>query len=905
MPRAASWLLKRAHLLIPLLILLPVLWALLPGGLPNSADGMVHFVRITEIVSSWRDGILLPRWSLNLGFGYGIPVFIYGPPLSYLLGAAYYTLGLDAEAAYKAMLVTILLIGTSGAYRLGKLLLGVYAGVVAAAAFAYAPTQLFTLFVQGNAPQLLAWSFLPWALWATIQIFRTPHPRQRVEFAALLALAVAGTLISHNVVSLILVPTVAALGVLLWITTRRHGALLLTAGSGLLGLLLSAWFAVPALLETTYASTDAIAASDYRTRFVPLTELLAWPMRLDAGAINPYIPRTLGLPQVVIALVGLLFLVGWLFFRRPPTPEQSSGHPVEPRVFWATAIFMTLYAGFCALMATDASAPIWEKLPLLDFFQFPARWNGFAGVGVAWLAAAAVGLVARRLQPILAGVICLFLIGAALVYLYPDKTPPGTRVVSTYEVVRYEEQSGAIGTTSYGEFNPRWAQRPLPPSPMLDDYMAHQPVDRLKGMLPEGASHRILKVTAHRQLYQITLPAPATISVNLLYFPGWAAQVNQKPVELWPQEGTGLITVDLPAGESTLDLTFGPTPLRRAVGIVSSVAWLTFILGFVLLKVRTPSPHPTQPLATPVTGRTLATVGGVVGVLLLLQVVGADYFQLHSPPDQALAAPVVRHDDIGGKFRLLGQNALPTTVRAGATLPVIAYWRSLADMDENYSVVLRLEDVGSNQTLVEMVQAHPSDIPTTGWATGLYVRNEWQVEIPADALPLQYALRTGFSDPATEEMLPSETGTMVELGRLWVLPQDEPKPANGPSARFGPTIELLGAGTDGEVLTLYWRADAPVSGEYSIFVHLLDAEGQILGQMDGLPFANRYPLWAWRPGQFIEDRREVAATEVDLAQLQRIAVGVYDSVTGDRLAATDGDGNPLANNAVMISWEGK
>src|SRR3954471_18880439 len=106
-----SWLAKALNLLIPLLILAPLLWALLPGGLPNSADGMVHFTRITEIVSSWRDGVWLPRWSLNLGFGYGIPVFIFGPPLAYWIGAAYNLLGFSPEAAYKAMLVSALYIG--------------------------------------------------------------------------------------------------------------------------------------------------------------------------------------------------------------------------------------------------------------------------------------------------------------------------------------------------------------------------------------------------------------------------------------------------------------------------------------------------------------------------------------------------------------------------------------------------------------------------------------------------------------------------------------------------------------------------------------------------------------------------------------------------------------------------
>ena len=74
---------------IPLpFVALPVLWALLPGGMPNTADGLVHYTRASEMVHAWQDGVLIPRWSENLGLGYGIPLFVYAPPLPYYLTAA-------------------------------------------------------------------------------------------------------------------------------------------------------------------------------------------------------------------------------------------------------------------------------------------------------------------------------------------------------------------------------------------------------------------------------------------------------------------------------------------------------------------------------------------------------------------------------------------------------------------------------------------------------------------------------------------------------------------------------------------------------------------------------------------------------------------------------------------------
>jgi hypothetical protein len=916
MSRTASpWLPRLCNLIIPLLILLPVLWALLPGGLPNTADGTVHFVRATEMVAAWQDGIFLPRWSLNLGFGYGIPLFVYAPPLPYLLTAAYHSLGFAPEAAFKTMLVSALLIGATGAYRLGHLFFGLWAGAVAAAAFIYAPIQLRELFVQGNVAQFLAWSFLPWAFWATIQIYRSHQPTRQLGYALVMAVALMGTLLSHNVVALMLLQSVAALGIILWIATHHHRAFWITVGGGTLGLLLSAWFSVPALLEGSYVALDMIVASDYRLRFITLPELLAWPPRLDTGAINPYIPLTLGLPHVLIGLLGILLLAGWALSRRISNSEQSNECPSFSRLFWGTATFMVLFTLFCGLMATRVSMPIWALMPFADLFEFPARWHGFTMVGLAWLAAALVGMIGvgvirRRMQPIVASGLLLLLMGAALVGLYPHKIAPGSRVMSPYEVVRYEVKSGAVGTTSLGEFNPVWVTRPLNTSPLVEDYLERRPVDRLAGMLPPNANHSVLEVNAHRQRYNITLAAPATLTFNLHYFPGWRAKVNQMPVPVRPQATTGLLTVDLPAGESTLELTFGPTLLRRVMGIISGVIWIGVLLGLVIVQMRRPLATSEQTFA-PVDRQTgaastrgivvgTATIGAVACAVWVLQWMGADWFQLHSQPDQALPARVQQRADIGDRFRLLGLDPLPTTIQAGDSLNVVAYWRALDEMDENYALVLRLEDVATNQVLAAVEQSHPSDIPTSGWATGLYLRNAIQMAIPVDTPPIQYAVRAGFRDHATGEMLATEQGTTVELGRLWVLPVHKPAPPAGPRATFDQTIELLGAEMKNAQLTLYWRADAPVASDYSIFVHLLDEQGQLLGQLDGTPYANRYPLWAWQPGQIIQDQRDLAAAQVDLAQLHSVAVGIYDPATGQRLAAVDAEGNLLPDNAQII-----
>ncbi len=435
---ADGWL----DLLIPLLILVPVLWALLPGGLPNTADGTVHFVRATEMVFAWQDGIWLPRWSLNLGYGYGIPLFVYAPPLPYLLTAGFHQVGLSPEAAFKAMLVTGLLLASYGAYRLGRVLAGVWGGAIAAVGLVYAPVYLRELFVQGNAGQLLAWSFPAWALWAVIRLYQDQRPRHVV----VLALALTGAFLSHNVVALLLPLVVAGAALWLWGVTRNWRALFLSAGSSLLGLALSAWFALPALLEGVYVALDTIVASDYHRRFVPWAELLAWPPRLDTGAINPYLPRTLGLPLVLAAGMGLLLVVGsaWLW-RRPPAgaamgesrrrlPPQPGEAWGEGKLFWGSVGYLVLLAIFCGVMATDVSQPLWAVLPFVNLFEFPMRWHGLTLVALSGLAALN-GIAARR-WPVVGVAVIALLLGSALVHLYPQKLAVGQRVMTPYAVAR-------------------------------------------------------------------------------------------------------------------------------------------------------------------------------------------------------------------------------------------------------------------------------------------------------------------------------------------------------------------------------------------------------------------------------------------------------------------------------------
>ncbi len=114
--------------------------------------------------------------------------------------------------------------------------------------------------------------------------------------------------------------------------------------------------------------------------------------------------------------------------------------------------------------------------------------------------------------------------------------------------------------------------------------------------------------------------------------------------------------------------------------------------------------------------------------------------------------------------------------------------------------------------------------------------------------------------------------------------------------RFGKTAELLNATAqwDGRTiqLTLIWDSLQSAQPTDTIFVHLYNAGGELVGQGDGDSLNGLLPPSAWRPGNEIEDRRTVVSASTLPAGEYRITVGIYDRAGGERYPAFAAGGAP-------------
>jgi hypothetical protein len=81
-------------------------------------------------------------------------------------------------------------------------------------------------------------------------------------------------------------------------------------------------------------------------------------------------------------------------------------------------------------------------------------------------------------------------------------------------------------------------------------------------------------------------------------------------------------------------------------------------------------------------------------------------------------------------------------------------------------------------------------------------------------------------------------------------------------------------------IELVWHALAEVDTDYTVFVHVVDTNGNIVAQRDVMPLDNTYPTRLWAAGEYIADTHRFA----DLPPGEyRLRVGLYDQSTGQRL----------------------
>ena len=243
-------------------------------------------------------------------------------------------------------------------------------------------------------------------------------------------------------------------------------------------------------------------------------------------------------------------------------------------------------------------------------------------------------------------------------------------------------------------------------------------------------------------------------------------------------------------------------------------------------------------------------------------------------------------------------------LQPGDSIEVTAVWQAQEALETDYAAFAHLVDEDGQGWAGDDHQPYDGLYPTSDWGAGEMVRDTFSLIVPADAPPGLYDVQVGWYDPATDERLPVGESTAFRVAVLpvgWAVTERQDLVAVG--ERFGEAITLegyasttdavvSGVATDPEVLwvTLRWSTDDWLQADYTVFVHLVDAEvdGAAIAQGDGPPLNGRWPTSLWIPGAALDDVHTVPLPDGLTAGTYGLLVGLYDPASGERLRLPDG-----------------
>lgn len=533
------WLFKNRYLLSVLgLSLLPFVFWLTSSDLVHTHDGLVHLPRLFEYYDGLREGIFPVRWAGGLNYNYGLPLFVFIYHTPYLIGSVFLAFGLGVVNAFKiTVLLSFLLSGVFMYLFVRRFFNDEKTAFVVALLYQFAPFHLIDVLIRGSFGEVYAYTFLPLVLY-----FLSSYFSSKKIINLLFASVAAGLLIiSHNSISLLFFG-VCMLFVLFFGENVRQRVVGILSLLG--GMLISAYYWLPAIIEHKYTLGDVYMQDLYSKHFFPIWKILVPNIgdfslfQIDNLSIH------FGLMQVVCIFLGVLWFV-----------KNGKDH-TKRKVFIFSGILILASIFFML----PASLFFWENISQLRQFQFPWR---FMTVIVFASSLYGVYIVSYLKKEVAFWIVGLVIVFSSIIYWLPKEG---------YDKVdeKYYDNF-PLTSTYYGETDVIWTAGEAKNYPK-------SAVEIVQGDGEITAFEK--KTSSHTFLFSAS--SPATLVSNTVYFPGWKVYLKDSgqelPIQFQDPNHRGLIQFSLPEGENMVQVVFEESRIRQ-LGNMASLLGVVLLLG--------------------------------------------------------------------------------------------------------------------------------------------------------------------------------------------------------------------------------------------------------------------------------------------------------------------------------------
>jgi hypothetical protein len=836
--------------LVVLLSLIPALPLLFGSGIVNTragGDSPFLLIRLHQLVLNLQNGVFPVRWMPQAAYGLGYPFFNFYAALPYYLAAFFKMAGLGYLWSIKLTQALGFVFASMAMYwflreqRRTRL-----ASLMASVVYGCAPFHMVNVYVRGDSlSEFYAFVFYPLLLLAFLRLsedFRVHAVWHAAPTVAIAAVAYAALILTHNLSAFIFTPFLLFY-VLLLIFTSTHQRLRIAFASAaalLGGLLLSAWFWIPALAERASVSLEDMTTGYFNFALHFRSADLVQPRLVFDYAItadrNPF---SMGFLQALLATLGLAVLaVQW---KRNHRLELRDG-------------FAALVLAISTFMMTPWSRPLWQHLPLLPMLQFPWRFLSVQALATTVLCSALIP-AKRPLRWVIALIIGIVVLVSALGALRPERLLIHEDEVTAERLLQYEYFTANIGTTIRND----WLPSAVDPRPFVSEATLMAQIKpaplTLQGQVP---SVSLQAQGAVSESWRVDVVSPeALLAFQTYYYPGWRAEVDGRPVLLESLPGLGYIGLRLPQGSHEVHIWLGHTRLRLFAELLS-LATASLVLLFWLWRTRSSSlAKHTLIVAFLVSvlwvgAKQLASAGTQTTTLpdarastdLLDLTMDFDRIPyLHHNPDGILYPDVARF----GAYEISS-----TALQAGDAITITTQWNAVLTQAASAEVSLvsparhlfgvPFAIASSSQPVSADPVQHILTIPSTT-TRGLYLL---RIDVSRNGREIRPVDSSGQTLGATYL-------TTIRIDSSITAPADAV-----PLALLGDHVHLMSAESFQDSagwlhVVLAWRTSTALAQNYKVAIRLRDQALWEVGRLDVQPGYGFSPTSLWCPGKLVYD----------------------------------------------------
>ena len=569
--------------IILFILIIPTFVFLLKPGYYNMHDDM-QMIRQLEMEKCLKDGQIPCRWSPDLGYEYGYPLFNFYPPMPYIIGQVYRTFGFSFVTSAKLIAVTQIILSTFFMYLLASTIFGPIGGILSALFYAYVPYHALNIYVRGAYNEAWAAVFFPLIFYFAYKLIKDGKYKNIIG----IALGYAGLLLSHNPMVLTFTPFFLA-WCFFWLiaekkivfskkikaslsrsmdTPKRVEVVPILSGpvglflkflfSGIFALSLTAFFTLPVLFETKYTQVESMFEGYYTwsVHFASISQLFISNFWSDGPSVwgpNDGMSFMVGYLHWIIPLLIVLLSIFFLI-RKKKLDKQI-----------ILSLFLITLGLFSIFMVHNKSTFIWQIFTPIQKIQFPWRFLNHT----AFLLSLSIGVLPfflkkyfnKRTSIISTSIIAIAVIVLNINYFHPITSGPLT------DEQKFSGKAWTNQITSgIYDYLPKTAGTAAKSEaiPYVDNIEPKEALTNMSGQ----------KRGTDWLYFNLFLNKDAKVTISQLAFPNFEITDKGQKINYQIEPELGRMVVDLKAGDHQIYVKLQNTSIRIISNYISLFAWL-------------------------------------------------------------------------------------------------------------------------------------------------------------------------------------------------------------------------------------------------------------------------------------------------------------------------------------------